>query len=722
MKSFIYILSFFVLFAVGCNSVSNSKQDNNTKNVLVRKSIFGDTTLISKDFINQVDINNLSYDELNMLSYFPYATHNCLFQNKIIYDFYKEHTDWYLNEPQDTLYEKDVKLTEAEKEFIKNVDSLLSEKARNRYTSEGMLNPATSVNYYILENKDQKIEQTLQKYNIAIEETEFSKLTQIYEDNKSKKIPNFITTDLFIHFFHNYLSYITNHVETQYLYAEIDKMAKSLYEEAMLTAKNTNNEELKEIAEFNATFFAIAIKLIKDERVNIPEQFKSQYEKEIENIKKRVDAKSGLLLGDKVISYSKIKNQENYKEDETLMRYKQTIKWLSLIEFNTENERDIKRMAVMAKIFSNSTTEAKNVYQNILNIIAFFKGKATSLNLLEIEKTTAEIKDYESLISTQNINTIKDKIAKIVSLNGYNNTFSFSPQRYKYDNDIVRILSEQSIPSDISFPQGTDIMAFLGSEIAQKYSCLKDITSQKNTTSQEIKEGEKSIKHEWISALVNLQNHSSNEAWKAKNLSSALASWTALRNGRIYAKNITLGDTAMKRKLGNPIICGYIEPNVAFYKKIKEIFQLSKDKLGECGFLYNEIITINETIDRILNLSIKISEKETKGIPLSADDYYAIEYISNIISEGCEVLNIATICKDKKANQIYSAIGNANALYVVVEIEGKNHLMRGATYSYYDYVQKKDAKFITNKEWIEMVKNNKFFTTPQWMDSLLIKK
>jgi len=69
---------------------------------------------------------------------------------------------------------------------------------------------------------------------------------------------------------------------------------------------------------------------------------------------------------------------------------------------------------------------------------------------------------------------------------------------------------------------------------------------------------------------------------------------------------------------------------------------------------------------------------------------------------------------------LHVATGNANNIYVVVEIEGYLYLTRGATFSYYEFVQPLGTR-LTDEEWQEMLEKGKA-PALQWIRELMIEK
>jgi hypothetical protein len=70
---------------------------------------------------------------------------------------------------------------------------------------------------------------------------------------------------------------------------------------------------------------------------------------------------------------------------------------------------------------------------------------------------------------------------------------------------------------------------------------------------------------------------------------------------------------------------------------------------------------------------------------------------------------------------LHVATGNANNIYVVVEIEGYLYLTRGATFSYYEFVQPLGTR-LTDEEWQTMLEKGKAPALQKWIKDLMIDK
>jgi len=68
----------------------------------------------------------------------------------------------------------------------------------------------------------------------------------------------------------------------------------------------------------------------------------------------------------------------------------------------------------------------------------------------------------------------------------------------------------------------------------------------------------------------------------------------------------------------------------------------------------------------------------------------------------------------EKDGILYEATGNANAMYVLVNIDGETYLSRGATLSYYEFVRPLGDR-LTDEQWQEMLESGKAPDVPQWV-------
>jgi hypothetical protein len=218
------------------------------------------------------------------------------------------------------------------------------------------------------------------------------------------------------------------------------------------------------------------------------------------------------------------------------------------------------------------------------------------------------------------------------------------------------------------------------------------------------------------------------EAWKDKELQTALASWTELRHDTIlYAKqSYTPALTAMPPQ-PKPVL-GYVEPIPEFYACMLSLTKMTKEGLAELDALTNEEKSRLESLEGILERLIQISQDELEGKELSQEDYEFIrnfgEQLDSIVAgveaEGRETTLVADIHTDTNPPMevLEEGLGYVDLVLVAYKVpDGRIILGAGPTLSYYEFRWLTDQGRLTDEEWKEMLKQGQQAPRPNWMDS-----
>ena len=301
------------------------------------------------------------------------------------------------------------------------------------------------------------------------------------------------------------------------------------------------------------------------------------------------------------------------------------------------------------------------------------------------------------------------------------------------------------------FPRGLDVMAVLGSERA--YDVLKaegDTEYQGEDTSydeqlSELREEfgaltEKDWNHNlywaWLYALKPLLRDFAEgypafmqtDAWKDKELQTALASWTELRHDTIlYAKqSYTPAATAMPPQL-QPVV-GYVEPVPEFYSRMLTLTRMTREGLIKLDALSDEEKTRLESLESILEKLIQISKDELEGKELSESDY---EFIRNfggqldaivvgVEAKGKETTLVADVHTDTNPPMevLEEGLGYVDLALVAYKVpDGRIILGAGPTLSYYEFRWSMEQGRLTDEQWKEMLEQGQQPPRPDWIDS-----
>jgi hypothetical protein len=196
----------------------------------------------------------------------------------------------------------------------------------------------------------------------------------------------------------------------------------------------------------------------------------------------------------------------------------------------------------------------------------------------------------------------------------------------------------------------------------------------------------------------------------------------------------------------DPITVGYVEPNMAYWKSVIELLDLTQAVLKKNNILDASIEKVTTSLRENAEFLLSASEKELNGETLSEQEYQQIEYIGstfewltldlvkqkdqyldgwqNVIGPDKSVAVVADIYTSNASNNpepgiLHVATGNVNDIYVVVEIEGYLYITKGAVFSYYEFNQPLGVR-LTDEEWQLMLEKNKAPKIPEWMKEIIV--
>lgn len=758
-------------------------------------SLLTDTVL--PQFIDlKQDISHLSFQELRLLRSYPYAIHGYHFMEADINAFFSANTKWYNNLVNDIYWDaeegkgkfaesyEEVNLTPEEKAFVDRIDARMTELRQHQFIQRDSYylgNTNNIVNLFQFKDIDKEILEKLQQNNFVITKGNNLQLFHAYEENDYRQVPNFITTDLYLQAFHMYFSYILKSLEKQHIIPTLEMLCHSFNAACIKLAEQTEDESLKDMAEHAATFYAIPYYLLTNKTLTVPSKYETEYQEEIEHINKQEDNFSDFLsYKDAYFPYSLFKPRGHYTREPQLQAYFKAMMWLQTACFCREQQEQLKRSifqaAVLCTYKSIDQTPLIKLYQHIYTPLTFLMGEADNLSIFDIarilEKNNAiHIEDALTAGQIEKVNQAlielakhKNNIKPQIEIT-CRDKINFMPQRYLSDNEVIQKLVDVNPNSQRAYPKGLDVFATFGTGTAE--SLLIDFYKEPNNWSEYSKELQQlkdkfktskstqlSVYELWMKSLLTMQQTDKNNPgfmqtpeWGYKNLNTALASWAELKHDAIL-----YGEQPMAAECGgagppDPIVVGYVEPNLPFWRKMENILQTTRLILQQNDCMTDDLKGKTDQLNDYVTFLIQVTEKELRGEKLTEPEYRTLEYMGSSI----EYFTLSVVDPDlhlddwslvqgpdksiaivagiytrnirgcNKNGILHIATGNANNIYVVVEIEGNLYLTRGATFSYYEFVQPLGTR-LTDEEWQKMLEEKKAPAVPEWMKSILIEK
>ncbi len=668
-----------------------------------------------------------------------------------------------------------IKYTQEELDFMKRLQAREDElKKLNFDTPEDLrVNMANLINPSQLKEFDSLLCEHLAQDGFAIVPATHDQLFHVYEQNDYQEFPSFVTTDLYLQLYHLYFDCMLKEIEEESLIKLMTEMARNMYDVMHQQAANTNNEEIWAYANHNAVFFAVAYQLLTGKAIGTPEE-QAEAKPEVE---KAINAKndfSDFMEDYKSIEYpySLFRPRGHYSRNETLQRYFRGMMWLQSVPFGLDNPDEVAEAVVMAYAL-DSHPQAKQNYDTFNKLITFLMGQPDNLSIpqviAEVKKIGLPLEDL--LANKQKMDELKESLKKIGDKQTRirpafertsHNKICLMPQRYQPDAEVLlNTVDYENKPTQRATPKGLDFFAAMGVSAAerilmeekQEWKGFKPALDNMKKRMQEIDWNE-TIATQWMNTLKVLNDKGENlpyfmvtSEWDKKNMNAVLASWAELKHDAILYAKQPFGAECGGGGLPEPMVKGYVEPNIKFWKKAIELLNNTENLLKEQHMLTQKVSEATGRLREEAQFLLNISEKEIAGTPLTDEENDQIECIGSTFEnislnlvrqpdqyldgwsnvEGADkkvalVADVYTANANNNPNKsiLFEAVGLADEIYVVVEIDGYLYLTRGAVLSYREFIQSIDEPRLTDEEWQEQLEKNPRKGVPEWMKRIIV--
>ena len=758
-----------------------------------------DVEQLNKTIDYNMDISGLSLSDLRVLRNAPAARKGFPFKDAYIRGVYQG-TSWYdslmwkydemvnfenLEQKEDEswrdfYYRAGVengilKFTDEEVAFMKRVQEREDELMKHNFDVDEDLrvNVQNIVNPTQLKTFDSTLCLRLAQNGFAIVPAQHEQLFHVYEQNDYSCFPSFVTTDLYLQLFHLYFDCMLREIEENKLHAMMTKLSLSMYLKLFQQANSTDNEEIKSLATYDAAFFAIAYELFTGASIGTSD-FQAITKPEVKRVMDSKNDFSDFIedYQNVMFSYSLFRPRGHYSRNENLKKYFRGMMWLQSVPFGLDEEISLRRAIVMADALNNEKNAQKD-YDQLNVLLNYLMGSADNLSIPQVQAEIKKIgKPLGELLSDANaIATIKKNLDEIgekqtrirpkFEMTSHNKV-CLMPQRYQPDAEVLQeMVDYDNDPTKRATPKGLDFFAAMGVspaeqiliEEGQQWKDFKPMLTKMKTRMQEINWDE-TIATQWMNALKVVSDKADNQPyfmgtpeWDKKNLNAMLASWAELKHDAILYAKQPFGAECGGGGLPDPVVMGYVEPNVGFWKKAIELLDNTSKLLKEQGMLTEKVDDATTRIREEAEFLLRTSEKELRGEALAEEEYDQIkcmgatfENISldllrqpnqslmgwdDVQGADKKVALIADVYTANAKNNpdksvLFEGVGLADEIYVVVEIEGCLYIARGAVLSYREFTQPMDLQRLTDEEWQKQLEQEPRKGVPDWMKSILV--
>ncbi len=664
-----------------------------------------------------------------------------------------------------------LQLTGEQQAFIDRVKARETELLAKNFTLEGggRVNTYNVVNPSLVSNMDAKVWDYLRNNGFAIIPARNQQLFHVYEKNDYHEFPSFVTTDLYLQLYHLYFDCMLRELEERHLDSLTVLLSQRGYE-AMNQYKSKAG--LSEGSKWLKDYFAIALTLSGRPTMIEGEAAKEEIDKVMES-KNAITAFLGYT--DTEFAYSLFKPRGHYTRNERLERYFRTMMWLQTVPFRTDDNSQFTRSLILADWLGHDA-RAMELYKNIAEPLTYLMGKPDNVSIEQVSDCMRQqAMPLEQLIANaQKMQTVRSQVEQLAEEQtrikpkfNYSGEYKINllPQRYQPDAEVLQeMVDYESIPTKRDVPKGLDIFAAMGNTAAEQI-LLEELDEpsrwdQYKPTLERMKERmghinwEENAAVQWLSALTTVADkpdgapyfmHSGE--WDKKSLNAMLASWTELKHDAILYAKQPFGAECGGGGVPEPIVKGYVEPNIKFWQKAIDLLTATRALLDRYHVLTPKIETANDRLREEAEFLLDMSRKELRGELLSEQEYDQLQYIGAMFENmsldllrddehelwGWEsvqgpdrkvalVADVYTANAENNPNKsiLFEAIGDADEIYVVVEIGGMLYLTRGAVFSYREFQRSIDDQRLNDEEWQQYLEEHPRSGVPDWMTPIIV--
>jgi hypothetical protein len=671
-----------------------------------------------------------------------------------------------------------VKYTQQELDFMKRLKAREDELLKLNFdVPEGLrVNMQNLVNPTQLKVFDSLLCQRLGEDGFAIVPANHDQLFHVYEQNDYNEFPSFVTTDLYLQLYHLYFDCMLRELEENHLMDLMIRFTRDMHEMLYNMERWSGvDETIDRIAHHNATYYNIAYKLFTGEYIFDREDGTIDAE-EVANVMAAQNNFSNFMEDYKhvMFPYSLFRPRGHYTRSEKLQRYFRGMMWLQTVPFGM-NHKDEVLAAVMQACALKLDKRSQQNYKRLNNLITYLMGESDNLSLTqvmaEVEKTGLQMEDLihndEAIAKiTARLNEIGDKQTRIRPKyeKTSHNKINVMPQRYQPDGEVLQeMVDYDNKPTQRATPKGLDFFAALQVPVAeqilieegQKWKGFTTMLDKMKERMQQINWNE-TIAKQWMSTLRTLCDRDPQltlpyfmvtPEWDRKDLNAMLASWAELKHDAILYAKQPAGAECGGGGPPEPVVKGYVEPNIGFWKKAISLLDNTMSLLEEEGMLTKKISDATERIREEAQFLLAVSEKEVAGKTLTDEEYDQIKCVgasfenisldlvrqpdqylmgwSDVQGADKKVALVADVYTANADNNpeksiLFEAVGDADEIYVVVEIGGYLYLTRGAVLSYREFIQPIDMPRLTDEEWQQQLEKNPRKGVPDWMKRIIV--
>ncbi len=609
----------------------------------------------------------------------------------------------------------------------------------------------------------------LARNNFVVVPTREEQLFYLYDQNEYSYTPNFVTTDLVLQLLHKYLNGILNDVEEVRLVPIVTQMLRQGTTQAQALATQSQNPAAREAAEWTAAYYAIGRNLLTGSSAPITGTYADQVATEVTRSTNASD-KGSEFLQDSLFQYEALKPRGMYTRNDTTRRYFRTVKWLNTAPVFLDSDAGLLHAVALAKALAASpqATQCFASLTRVLDVLVGDEDNRSLTHLLRLLQTNYAGQSLDQLAAPATLARLRQQLVAAgtdrirpkgasakatVALE--RPTLLFTAGRYTFDAEILSRLTEVLKPQPKRpFPKGLDAFAAFGNRTAEdillnhykeasRWPAYPDTLRAVQKQFVGYNNWDQNLYTKTMQVLLGLNapNPDPNPpyfartpAWQRRNLSTALGGWAELKHDLLLYTEQPVG-AEMGGPGGGPPPphhLGYVEPNLPFWDRAVALLAFQNQTLHRLHANTPHLDSLNKDLSSLVVKLQTLARKEVAHQKLTFEEMASLTTIGGEVEQlTLRTLRVPTYdpLPDRERHigvvaDVYAfnedvleeAVGTADALYVIVDINGVPVLTRGAVFSYYEFTS---TTRLTDEEWrAQLAKQPR--PRPTWLRDLIV--
>jgi HEAT repeat protein len=484
-----------------------------------------------------------------------------------------------------------------------------------------------------------------------------------------------------------------------------------------------------------------------------------------EQVRNVVDAETGLIVSGKGVSesplfgykidYSQFIPRGFYTDSEQLRKYFRAMSWYGNCAFRIKSDRETEAAALMAELLVNNK-KACAIWKKMDRIYSALLAPADDITPLRYSEIYARagradsaewLSRFRSEASMEPDPTINSKYLTPDEMPRWKELtkgMRLFGKRYVPDSGIFMYLTFPEVPAR-RMPSGLDIMAANGSERAREIlegegafslaGYQKGFEKSEELMKKVRSEKDRSCYGDFLYLAETLTSPDQDnafpfmktEAYKDKNLMTALACWASMRHTwQLQAK-----PSSMLACASSPPF-GFVEPDVPYYERLRNLIDHTIRALRPVkGADIKRLEELGDLTDTIRRIAIKqqndkeLSVKEQQALFRYGETLAHLSYFngnlfydeSSLPWMSC-VTDVHTDYTGDAPEVLEVARGPAMPIYVRIPVKGKDVLAVGGVLSYYQFASRLPER-LTDEQWKNRASAGSLPSLPAWTGSFV---